>query len=90
MKRYAANDFTERRRPTIGADFMTKEIIAGDQPMLLQVTATGALSEFPRVMLLLRCISFTSRRLRYTSARILVVHDPVQLPSPLAGPEVRS
>ncbi|CAN0286015.1 unnamed protein product, partial [Laminaria digitata] len=37
MKRYAANDFSDRRRPTIGADFMTKEIVTGDQPMLLQV-----------------------------------------------------
>lgn len=37
MKRYAANDFSDKRRPTIGADFMTKEIIYGDQPMLLQV-----------------------------------------------------
>lgn len=37
MKRYAAGDFTENRRPTIGADFMTKEVVEGDQPMLLQV-----------------------------------------------------
>lgn len=37
MKRYVANDYTDKRRPTIGADFMTKEIVAGDQPMLLQV-----------------------------------------------------
>lgn len=37
MKRYAAGDFTDYRRPTIGADFMTKEVVEGDQPMLLQV-----------------------------------------------------
>lgn len=37
MKRYVASDFSEKRRPTIGADFMTKEMVAGDQPMLLQV-----------------------------------------------------
>lgn len=37
MKRYVSNDFTDRRQPTIGADFMTKEMVAGDQPMLLQV-----------------------------------------------------
>ena len=43
MKRYVASDFTERRRPTIGADFMTKEIIAGDQPMLLQVKSLDGL-----------------------------------------------
>lgn len=38
MKRYAAGDFTDYRRPTIGADFMTKEVVEGDQPMLLQVS----------------------------------------------------
>ncbi|CAN0382594.1 unnamed protein product, partial [Hapterophycus canaliculatus] len=37
MKRYAAGDFTDYRRPTIGADFMTKELVEGDQPILLQV-----------------------------------------------------
>ena len=51
MKRYAANDFSDRRRPTIGADFMTKEIIAGDQPMLLQVSPDRAESPPRRISL---------------------------------------
>lgn len=46
MKRYAANDFSDRRRPTIGADFMTKEIVAGDQPMLLQIWDTAGQERF--------------------------------------------
>ncbi|CAM9493148.1 unnamed protein product [Discosporangium mesarthrocarpum] len=46
MKRYVANDFSDKRRPTIGADFMTKEIVAGDQPMLLQIWDTAGQERF--------------------------------------------
>ncbi|CAM9491003.1 unnamed protein product [Ectocarpus sp. 8 AP-2014] len=46
MKRYAAGDFTDYRRPTIGADFMTKEVVEGDQPMLLQIWDTAGQERF--------------------------------------------
>ncbi|CAM9504726.1 unnamed protein product [Pylaiella littoralis] len=46
MKRYAAGDFTDYRRPTIGADFMTKEVVDGDQPMLLQIWDTAGQERF--------------------------------------------
>ncbi|CAM9136073.1 unnamed protein product [Scytosiphon promiscuus] len=46
MKRYAAGDFTDYRRPTIGADFMTKELVEGDQPMLLQIWDTAGQERF--------------------------------------------
>eukprot|EP00903_Cladosiphon_okamuranus_P011754 g11049.t1 len=46
MKRYAAGDFTDKRRPTVGADFMTKEVVEGDQPMLLQIWDTAGQERF--------------------------------------------
>lgn len=46
MKRYVSGDFTGQRRPTIGADFMSKEVVLGGTPALLQIWDTAGQERF--------------------------------------------
>ncbi|CAM9093207.1 unnamed protein product [Chrysoparadoxa australica] len=46
MKRYVGNDFDPRRRATVGADFMTKELKVGEDWVLLQVWDTAGQERF--------------------------------------------
>lgn len=46
MKRYVNNEFTQRRKSTVGADFMTKEEVIGRTPVLLQIWDTAGQERF--------------------------------------------
>jgi len=46
MKRYVASAYTDLRRPTTGADFMTRQVIINEEPCLLQIWDTAGQERF--------------------------------------------
>lgn len=46
MNQYVDNRFDEHVKPTIGADFMQKDIIVGDRIVNLQIWDTSGKEEF--------------------------------------------
>ena len=46
MRRFVQNSYEELRRPTIGADYMSKEVRVGDTVCLIQIYDTAGQERF--------------------------------------------
>lgn len=51
LHQYVNNAFVDEHKATIGADFLTKEIIVDDTLFTLQVKLTSKISKFPEFIL---------------------------------------